>query len=93
MSRKERLRAIRTRLAALLQDGTLAACGAYPIREGASVSVAGHVGNLLELAIRLERWPADQKRSPAYHDMAAFVVGELERVDVWVAQRALQPEE
>jgi hypothetical protein len=88
MSRRERLRAIRTRLAQLLENGTLAACGGYELGEGVSVSVAGHVGTLLELAIRLERWPADQRRGPAYHDMAAFVVGELERVDAWVATRS-----
>jgi len=91
LSRKERLRAIRARLAELLEDGTLP----LHAREHPSPCpghVGLHVGTLLHLAHRLEAWPGEQKRTAQYREAAAFVAGELERLDSWLScRRAARP--
>jgi hypothetical protein len=89
MSRRDHLREIRLRLAELLADGTLAMLEEqrpYPLSQSERpVCLVFHVGALLELADKLERWTDEQKRTAQYQEAAGFIASELERVMSWLA--------
>lgn len=88
--RRERLRAIRARLAALYESGELARIERPYPPDG---EFAGQwdltcvVLCLLESAQRLESKTPEQKQTRAWQTIAAFVERELLRVDGWLGER------